>query len=102
MNKEEKLIMQQDYEDAFNTKEAPGYKLKALGILILVGGIIWSAISYIGGKGSLQPLPYITAILGAILCGVGELNEIKYTLIQNQLKSEYFMKYGNAKPDDEE
>lgn len=98
----EKINQQkEDYEAAFSTDEAPGYKFKALGILVMVGGIIWSVLSYLNGSGSLLPLPPAVAIIGAVIICAGELNEIRYTLVQNQLKQEYYMKYGDTKPKDE-
>lgn len=103
MSKEQQISQQQqDYDAAFDTSEAPGYKIKALGILVMIGGIVWSVISYLGGNGSLLPLPPCTAILGAVLCGVGEINELRYTIQQNQLRNEYFAKYGFEETKSEE
>lgn len=85
---------QQEFDAAFSKAAAPGYKVKALGIIAMFGGLAWSVMSYIDGKGELQPLQYVVAIIGAILCGVGEINELRYTVMRNQARNEYFSKYG--------
>lgn len=100
--KKEQTQRQIDFDAAFSNREAPGYKVKALGIIALFGGLAWSVMSYIDGKGSLQPLQYVIAILGAIICGVGEINELRYTIQQNQMRNEYFAKYGFDEMNSEE
>ena len=94
-------VQQMEYEKAFSTKETPGFKLKAFGVVVLVGGLIWSGLSYFGGQGSALIFPPTVAIVGAILCGVGEMNDMHHTIIQNQLKNEYYAKYGYKKSDEE-